>query len=199
MDEVEIKFRVADPAALLERARRSGFSEVTPPTHEFNTLYDTPDRKLRQRGQLLRLRHYGNRWVMTHKSKPAETSPTERYKRRLELETEVSDGKILAEVFSALGYVPVFSYEKFRAEWTDGAGHLVLDETPLGTLAELEGDPDWIDRTAAQLGVTPSEYMTASYGMLFLEWKAATGDPAQDMTFAEMKVPLPASIAAATR
>jgi len=199
MDEVEIKFRVSDPAALLERARRAGFSETTPPTHEFNTLYDTPDRKLRQRGQLLRIRHYGGRWVMTHKSKPAEDSLSERYKRRLELETEVSDGAILAEVFSALGYVPVFSYEKYRAEWTDGSGHLVLDETPLGTLAELEGDPDWIDRTAAKLGVSSAEYMTASYGMLFLEWKAATGDPAQNMTFAEMKVPPPVFAATAAR
>jgi adenylate cyclase, class 2 len=199
MDEVEIKFRVADPAALLERARRASFSEVTPPTHEFNTLYDTPDRKLRQRGQLLRLRHYSGRWVMTHKSRPVENSLTERHKRRIELESEVSDGVILAEVFAALGYVPVFSYEKYRAEWTDGAGHLVLDETPLGTLAELEGDPDWIDRTAAQLGVAPEEYMTASYGVLFLEWKAATGDPAQNMTFAEMKVSPPDFSATATR
>jgi adenylate cyclase class 2 len=199
MDEVEIKFRVSDPAALLERARRAGFSEATPPTHEFNTLYDTPDRKLRQRGQLLRIRHYGDRWVMTHKSHPPETSAADRHKRRIELETEVSDGAALAEVFSALGYVPVFSYEKYRAEWNDGTGHLVLDETPLGTLAELEGDPDWIDRTAAKLGVTPDEYMTASYGMLFLEWKAATGDPAQNMTFAEMKVPLPVFAATAAR
>jgi adenylate cyclase class 2 len=194
MDEVEIKFRVNDSAALLERARRAGFAEVTSPTHEFNTLYDTPDRKLRQRGQLLRLRQYGGHSILTQKSRPPdENALTDRYKRRIELETEVSDGDIMAQVLTTLGYGPVFRYEKYRAEWADGEGHLVLDETPLGTLAELEGEPAWIDRVAEQLSIHPAEYMTASYGTLFLEWKAATGHPAQNMTFAEMAVPVPAS------
>ncbi len=43
-----------------------------------------------------------------------------------------------------------FVYEKFRAEWSDGEGHVVLDHTPIGDIAEIEGKSRWIDRTAAR-------------------------------------------------
>ena len=59
----------------------------------------------------------------------------------------------MAHIFMAVGLAPSFRYEKFRAEWSDGEGHVVLDETPIGNIAEFEGTPEWIDRTAAQLGV----------------------------------------------
>src|SRR5256885_9836920 len=69
--EIEIKFRVDDPRALRRRLRAAGFREITPRTHEMNTLYDLPDRPLRRRGELLRLRRYGKEWLLTHKAKGA--------------------------------------------------------------------------------------------------------------------------------
>ena len=36
-------------------------------------------------------------------------------------------------------YAPVFVYEKFRAEWSDGQGHVVLDHTPIGDLGRDRG------------------------------------------------------------
>jgi len=192
MQEVEIKFRVADEAALLQRAERAGFELTTPATREQNTLYDTPDRQLRQRGQLVRLRRYGSRSVLTHKSRPADLAEhAERHKRRMEHETVVDDPDATDAILRGLGFAPVFSYEKYRAEWSDGIGHMVVDITPLGTLCELEGMPDWIDRTAAALGIPQEQYMTASYGTLFTEWKEASRSPAMNMTFEEMHVPVP--------
>jgi len=61
MDEVEIKFWVGDEAGLRASAEIAGFRQITKSTHETNTLYDTADRSLRQRGMLLRLRKYGER------------------------------------------------------------------------------------------------------------------------------------------
>jgi adenylate cyclase class 2 len=58
-----------------------------------------------------------------------------------------------------------------------------VDETPLGTFAELEGKPEWIDRVAGQLGVAPEEQLTVSYGRLFDQWRERTGSTAQDLTF----------------
>jgi adenylate cyclase class 2 len=194
MQEVEIKFWVEDEAALLDLAEQAGFQQETKPTREQNTLYDTPERVLRQKGQLVRLRRYGDRTVLTHKSRPDDLLDpgAERHKRRVEHETVVEDPISMDEILQALGYLPVFSYEKFRSEWSDGEGQLVVDITPVGTLAELEGQPDWIDRTAAKLGVAVSEYLTISYGSLFNEWKQKTGSPAKNMTFAEMHVMVPA-------
>jgi len=79
-----------------------------------------------------------------------------------------------------------FRYEKFRSEWTDGKGEIVLDETPIGNLAEIEGEPAWIDAVARKLGVAERDYITASYAQLFLEWKKKTGSSAEQMTFAAL-------------
>ncbi len=126
-----------------------------------------------------------------------------KYKVRIETETAVEDGPALGAIFEQLGYLPVFRYEKFRTEWshatstvenhlaTDAAhpaevsaiGHLVLDETPIGIFAELEGPPVWIDDMLALLGIDPAICLTDSYGKLFLEWKERTGSPAEHLTF----------------
>ena len=54
--EIEIKLRVQDVAAIRSRLKRLRAREISPRTHEFNTLYDTPRQDLRRRGQLIRIR-----------------------------------------------------------------------------------------------------------------------------------------------
>jgi len=185
--EIELKFPVSDPTALAARLLELGCTVVTPRTFESNVLLDTPSRSLLNSRQLLRLRRYGDTWTLTHKLQPADPHPDDvRYKRRIETETTVADGPALLRVFESLGYAPVFRYEKFRTEFADPAhphAHIVLDETPIGAFAELEGPPDWIDRTLARLGVPHSSCTTESYGRLFLAWKARTGSPAEHLTF----------------
>ncbi len=178
-NEVEIKFRVDDVRSLTRRLRASGFKQVTKRTLENNTLYDLPGEALRQRGELLRLRKYGSTWLLTHKAKGKVT----RHKTRVETQTEIKDGEKLQEILQALGYVPAFRYEKFRAEWSDGKGHVVLDQTPIGFFGEIEGPSHWIDRTAASLGIDRKSYITDSYAELFFAWKQRTRSPASEMTF----------------
>ena len=50
-----------------------GFHLLTAETMERNVLFDKPDGELRQRGELLRIRQYGDRWILTHKA-PVENS-----------------------------------------------------------------------------------------------------------------------------
>ena len=144
-----------------------------------NTLYDLPGAVLRQRGELLRLRKYGDGWTLTHKA-PGLAG---RHKTRVETETGVENGERMHGILSALGFAPSFQYEKFRSEWSDGTGHVVLDETPIGNFGEIEGPPRWIDRTARALGIAPSQYITDSYAQLFADWKTRTGSRAAEMTF----------------
>ena len=178
-NETEIKFAVADVSALREKLRRAGFREVTPHTHEMNVLFDFPARTLRRRGELLRLRKYGEQWTLTHKARGA----TGKHKSREETESRVQDGAALTAIFHRLGLKESFRYEKFRSEWTDGNGQVVLDETPIGNMAEIEGTPEWIDRTAHALGVAPQQYITRSYAELFGEWCKRTRSKAKVMTF----------------
>lgn len=177
--EIEIKFRVADLRALSRKLRATGFHLVTRRTHEVNTLYDLPGGVLRKRNELLRIRKYGSSWTLTHKS----GTKRGKHSSRVELETAVSDGKKLDAILRALGYEPSFRYEKFRAEWTDGKGQVVVDETPIGNFCEIEGPPRWIDATAKKLGVSTADYITKNYATLFVEWKQETGSRAMEMTF----------------
>ncbi len=177
--EIEIKFHVDSVPALSRRLRDAGFRLKTRRTHEMNTLYDLPGSPLRKRGELLRLRKYGSGWLLTHKAK----GKSGRYKTRVEIETRIANGGKADAILRALGFRPTFRYEKFRAEWGDGKGHVVVDETPIGNLGEIEGSPRWIDRTARALGVEPSNYVTQTYAELFFEWRRRTRSLAGEMTF----------------
>jgi adenylate cyclase, class 2 len=181
--EVEIKFQVDDLAALNRRLRRLGFRLVTRPTHESNTLYDLVGLPLRRRGELLRLRQYGSEWVLTHKAKGKEG----RHKTRVENETKLGDGRKMATILNALHFKPTFQYEKIRAEWSDGKGHVVVDQTPIGNFSEIEGSPRFIDKTARSLGIQPADYITDTYTELFARWRRRTQSSAPVMTFAAVR------------
>jgi adenylate cyclase class 2 len=182
--ETEIKFHVDDLAGLARRLEAAGFHLQTPRAFESNVLYDTPDRQMRARTEILRIRGYAGQWTVTHKRLPDIGPGEDSHKHRIETETEVADGDALAEIFLALGLVPAFRYEKWRTEWTDGEGHCVVDETPIGDYAELEGPAEWIDRAAARIGLDPAEYITLSYGRLFDLWREQQNSTVQDLTFA---------------
>jgi adenylate cyclase class 2 len=177
--EIEIKFCIAAVGTLGRRLRASGFRLLTKRTHEINTVYDFAGSPLRKRGELLRLRKYGPQWLLTHKAK----STTGRHKSRVETETRIADGAKMHGILLALGLAPTFRYEKFRAEWSDGQGHVVIDETPIGIFGEIEGPPRWIDRTARELRIGRADYITQSYAELFFEWKARNRSRAKEMTF----------------
>jgi adenylate cyclase class 2 len=178
-NEIEIKFRIENLSALSRALKTAGFKQITPSTHEMNTVYDLPGQKLRKRGELLRLRKYGEKWTLTHKAKSKEG----RHKKRVELETPVENGQQVDAILRALGFEPTFRYEKYRAEWSDGNGHVVVDETPIGDFGEIEGKPRWIDRTARALGIGRSDYITQTYAPMFFEWKRRTHSKAMEMTF----------------
>ncbi len=182
--EIEIKFRVANLRALGRRLRAAGFRLVTTRTNEMNTLYDLPGGVLRARRELLRLRKYGSAWTLTHKSGGVKA----RHSSRVELETGVANGKKMDAILRALGYQPTFCYEKFRAEWTDGKGQVVVDETPIGNFCEIEGASRWIDATAKKLAVVPADYITKNYATLFMDWKQETRSAANEMTFKTVRV-----------
>jgi adenylate cyclase, class 2 len=183
-NEVEIKFRAADIEGLVARLRQLGFQQITPRTHEMNTLYDLPGHPLRDRGDVLRLRKYGEVWVLTHKTK-SKNQKNDPHKTRIETETRLENGEKMEAILRALQFEPSFRYEKFRAEWKapGGEGHVVIDETPIGNFAEIEGPPEWIDSMARELQIDRKQYITETYAGLFSSWKRETGSSAQEMTF----------------
>ncbi len=165
--ETEVKIRIGDPGPVAARIRSAGFEVSVERLFEANTLYDTPDKRLKKEGTLLRLREVGAKNVITWKGKGTPG----RHKARPEIETTLGSAETLGRIFENLGFERSFRYEKFRTEFrkpnTDGV--ITLDETPIGNFLELEGQGEWIDVTARQLGFTEQQYILESYGRLYLE------------------------------
>ncbi len=207
--EVEIKLRVTDIPALRRRLNQLRAQIVSPRTHEYNTLYDTPKGGLARRGQLIRIRierapsesgrnaHLrSSKAILTYKgpsqsarsSQPTIDKPTRRgrYKVRKEVEVAISNGEQMRQILTALGLRPLFCYEKFRTTYTlPGIRNLKidLDETPIGTFLELEGAPPDIDRVAKRLGYSRSDYITRTYGALYIADSLRLARKPTDMLF----------------
>jgi len=179
--EVEIKLSIASAPAARRILRKSGFQVHKSRIFEDNIVFDTADLALRQAGELLRLRETGHDALVTYKG-PATPA---KYKSREELEVAVSDARKTALIFERLGFAPVFRYQKYRTEYKRPREHgvVTLDETPIGCFLEIEGAPGWIERTARRLGFQEADYLTGSYGGLYLEARKRQPGLPPDMVF----------------
>ena len=193
-EEIEIKLRVPDIAAIRRRLKHLRARKISPRTYESNTLYDTPRHHLRRRGQLIRIRieqpasSFGEKHptasapaVLTYKG-PVPLSPASgkagwrsRIRSRLKVkeEAEISfhGANDMDRILRALGLHPSFRYEKFRTTYAlPGIPGLKveLDETPIGIYIELEGRVAGIERGARLLGYDRNDYLKDTYGSLYL-------------------------------
>jgi len=179
--ETEIKLALASAGQGRRLLRRAGFRVCRRRIHERNTVFDTPEHALRSRGELLRLREAGSKVTLTFKGR----ATTRKHKSRIELETAVGNFDTMRAVLASLRLTPAFWYEKYRTEYRNIAspGLATLDETPIGVFLELEGDPAWIDRTAAVLGFSQVSYITESYGSLYSAFRVRHGGNPARMAF----------------
>lgn len=174
--ETEIKLRVDDLVVLIRKLNRLG-ARTKGRVLERNTLFDTPDADFRRRGRLLRLRvetpagsamiAAGRAGAILTSKQPAPASAEAGYKQNLESEIAITVPDRWLRKMRALGLRPAFRYEKFRTGFRLGRLHLDLDETPVGTFLELEGEPRRIDGAAHALGYSRRDYIRATYGDLY--------------------------------
>ncbi|MGO4880152.1 MAG: class IV adenylate cyclase [Bryobacteraceae bacterium] len=178
---MEIKLALRDAAQGRRLLRAAGFRVSKPRVFEANTLFDTSRGALRRKGLLLRVREAGRRGLLTYKG----NAVAGKYKDREELQVDVSDPRRLSEILSRLDYISTFRYEKYRTEYQrpHESGEATLDETPIGVYLELEGPPGWIDRTSKRLGFAESDYNTASYYELYVDYCRKHGVKPSHMTF----------------
>ena len=181
--EIEIKLAVKDARSARRRLREAGFAVSRPRVFETNTVFDKPELSLQASSRLLRIRQAGGVATITYKGVPEAG----KYKSREELELQIGNAAAMMAIVERLGYHRVFRYEKYRTEFQQPrrSGVAMLDETPVGVYLELEGTPHWIDRTARRLGFQESDYITASYARVYVDWCAANERTPGDMTFAE--------------
>jgi adenylate cyclase class 2 len=211
--EIEIKLAVRDGKALARALKRLGAKPANPKAprmHEMNLIFDTPDGGLAKHGQLLRIRtetpaplkkgvrrKVAARTLLTFKSPPAELAIGDvgpagdrRHKVREEIDTELTDGATMQRIFEGLGLRGWFRYEKYRTTYVLPGRHawakgllIEVDETPIGTFVELEGQAAAIDRAAKELGFSTRDYVLKNYLVLYVEECKRRGEEPRDMLF----------------
>jgi adenylate cyclase, class 2 len=188
--ETEIKIHIVDSSEFRRRVAALGGSVLCEKHFEDNLIFDFEDARIRRNYSLIRVRSAGRKCFLTYKGPPEREGL---FKTREELETEVGSAAIAREILARLGLKVFFRYQKFREEYgiisRSGAGETVclsLDETPIGTYAELEGSEKGIKELAEYLGIEESSFLRASYYSLYMEYCRGQGRSPGDMVFSGM-------------
>jgi adenylate cyclase class 2 len=161
--EREVKLRFASVEDARAAVRAAGASPRAERRLQRDCLLDTPDGALRQRRSALRIRIEPSKNVLTFKGPPQVSA----VKAREEIETEVADAATLFRLLEQLGFEPWFRSEKYRTEFSFDDATIAIDETPIGTFVEIEGQESTIATMTRALGRSPEDYVLQSYYALY--------------------------------
>lgn len=167
--ETEAKFYVQDLNRITARLHGLQANLIQPRVFETNIRFDLPDASLRSQRRVLRLRRDTDA-RLTYKD-PSQNE--QGVLSRREIEFIVGDFDKAKQFLEALGYQPVFFYEKFRTTYrliqtSEVLAHIMLDELPYGNFVEIEGDTvQQIQEIARMLNLKWETTIGKSYNALF--------------------------------
>ena len=178
--EIEAKFYVQDLDRIRTRLYELQTNLIQPRVLETNIRFDLPDASLRSERRVLRLRRDTDA-RLTYKD-PSQNE--QGVLSRREIEFTVEDFDKAKDFLEALGYRPIFYYEKYRTtymlEYTRKlvgfrqqavelqSCHIMLDELPYGNFVEIEGESvEQIQEVSNQLNLNWDKVIAKSYNALF--------------------------------
>ncbi len=176
--EKEIKVKIKNPRLLLsllaeKKAKKTGQG------FQRTTRMDTPNLNLEKQGTFLRIRTGGKNIVTLKKKIKGNGEVFERQ----ELETEVKDPELLADIFANLGFTKRFIMEKYRIDYVYKNTKISLDELPFGVFIEIEGEAEDIVNISHELNLDLSRKIIVTYWDLFEEYKKKTGEKGENIVF----------------
>ncbi|MCI4667581.1 MAG: class IV adenylate cyclase [Bacteroidia bacterium] len=120
-------------------------------------FFDTPDRQIKDRGDVLRLRKEGENSVLTYKKhiSMGEAKVME------ETETLVDDPEKMSEILMAAGFEVIKHTRKFRKEYALHEAHVVIDNYQ----DELGPIPEFIEVEAENMEVLKRVVEGLGFGM----------------------------------
>ena len=153
MKEVELKSVVPDPAATRARVEAAGGRLAFAGRLE-DRRYDTPERALAARDEVLRVRVYGGAEARATMDWKGPTRSERGYKVREELSAGVHDADALATMLERLGYVVTREIDREIVQYELHDAVLRLEHYPrMDVLVEVEGAPAAIERAIAASGL----------------------------------------------
>ncbi|MBA3273159.1 MAG: class IV adenylate cyclase [Chthoniobacterales bacterium] len=176
--EIEAKIKVSDHDATRARLRAIGGEHLSD-VLETNTFFDTPDQKLRNADNGLRLRKINNlhgprgqnSGQTTHEVTFKGPKLPGTFKQREELQSTIEDGDAVAAILERLGYSVALSFEKKRQSWQVQNCRVELDEVPrLGKYVEIEGpDEKSVESVRAALELESAALISMGYSSMLMD------------------------------
>lgn len=176
MREIELKGVVPDEVEAQRRLESKGASLVFDGSLA-DRRYDTADRALARRDEVLRLRlesRNGSRRARLDFKGPA--SSYEGYKLREETSTPVEDHDALHVILGSLGYVVTREIDREVRIYVIGGATVRFERYPrMDVLVEVEGEPPAIESAIASLGLPRSGFTTERLASFVARYEARTG------------------------
>ena len=177
-DELELKARVDDPAALETALRRAGAEPVFRGEMQ-DRRYDRSS-SLGARDQVLRLRMYRGTASYGVLAWKGPASVHQGYKRREEHETRLDDADAAALILERLGYEVVMRIDRTIIEYRLAQAAVRIEWYPsMDVLVEVEGEPAAIERAIAATGIPRDRFLPESLHFFTTDFERRTGRPAQ--------------------
>ena len=131
---------------------------------------------------MLRIRILERGVILTFKG-PGRVEAGKKVREETESLLAPSEAVAITQIIERIGMTQAFRYQKYRTTWEIDGLHVTLDETPIGTFLEIEGDSGSIDSVASLLGFDPADYIAASYRDLYMLERIDTPGAAHEMIF----------------
>jgi len=168
--EIEAKLKVESHEEVANRLAELG-AEFLAQQQQTDSYFDDANRTLTNTDKCLRLRRQqvgdAQKTFLTYKGAREKSD----FKKRREIEIEISDADSARKLLSAIDYEKVLVVEKKRRIWRLADCEVALDELPLlGCFVEIEGpDAEKIADVQRNLGLAALPHITDSYASLVAE------------------------------
>ncbi|MGI8497688.1 MAG: class IV adenylate cyclase [Gemmatimonadaceae bacterium] len=182
MREVELKAVVDDWEARTTLLERRGARLIFRGRLE-DRRYDTPERALASRDQMLRVRVYremdSTAPVRAELGWKGPTSVDHGYKVREELQAMSADAEVLADILRRLDFVVTLSIDRHIIQYEVEGATVRFERYPrMDDLVEVEGEPEAIENGIALLGLPRDAFTSEKLLDFAARFEVRTGRPA---------------------
>jgi predicted adenylyl cyclase CyaB len=179
MREVELKAVVDSMPLRMANVERAGGRLVFRGRLE-DARFDTADRQLRVRDDVLRLRvyrHDGN--VRAELGWKGPTRYENGYKVRDEIGASSADADALRQILGNMGFVVIREIDREITQYELDGAVVRFEQYPrMDDLVEVEGDPDAIERAIAAIGLPRAAFTSERLFDFVRRWQERTGEMA---------------------
>jgi adenylate cyclase class 2 len=177
-DELELKARVEDPAALEAALARAG-AELVFRGEMRDRRFDRGG-TMEARDEVLRLRSYKGTASYGVLAWKGPVSVRGGYKRREECETRLADPEAALAILERLGYEVVMRIDRTIAEYRLAQAAVRIEWYPaMDVLVEVEGAPAAIERAILATGVPRDRFLPESLPFFVAAYEHRTGHAAR--------------------